>query len=102
MSPLEGLTGIQTTSEVTFDLRSVASITLHIQAHIAYIALHATTASKQHWRSNLISDLKSLTSITYVTKVAVGCSTVSLYRSHSVARFSPTIELPALLQLPLL
>ena len=30
------------------------------------VTFEATTASKQHWRSNVTSDLKSVTSITYI------------------------------------
>ena len=44
---------------------------LHIHVHIAYIAhfggSEATTASKQPRRSNLTSDLKSVTPITYLS-----------------------------------
>ena len=46
---------------------------LHIHVHIAYIvwilltASEATMASKQRWRSDLTSDLKSVTSITYMS-----------------------------------
>ena len=74
---LGGLYGLQTASEVRSDLRfEISDLNyLHIHVHIAYIALfggsEATTASKQPQRSNPTSDLKSVTSITYVPMAAL-------------------------------
>ena len=81
MGPFGSLRGhysLQTTSEVKSDLRIEISDPnyLLIHVHIDYMvwallaASEATKASKQPQRSNLTSDLKSVTSITYVTKVS--------------------------------
>ena len=72
---LGGRYGLQTTSEVISDLRFEISDLdyLHIHVHIAYMvwilltASVATTASKQPRGSDLTSDLKSVTSITYIS-----------------------------------
>ena len=68
-----------TASEVKFDLRFEISDPnyLLIHAHIAYMvwallaASEATTASNQPRRSNLTSDLESVTAISYVPMVAL-------------------------------
>ena len=81
MGPFGSLRGhhsLQVASEVKSDLRFEIRdpIYLRIHVHIAYMVLalmaasEATTASKQPQRSNLTSDFKSVTSITYVTKVS--------------------------------
>ena len=78
MGPFGSLRGhhnLQTASEVKSDLRFEISDPnyLHIHVHIAYMVLsplaasEATTASKQPRRSNLTSDLKSVTPITYLS-----------------------------------
>ena len=78
MVPFDSLRGhysLQTASEVRSDLRFEISDLeyLHIHVHIAYMewtlstASEATTASKQPRRSDLTSDLKSVTSITYIS-----------------------------------
>ena len=78
MDPFGGLGGrygLQTASEVRYALRFEISdlIYLHILVHIAYMvwslltASEATTASKQPWRSDLTSDLKSVTPNTYIS-----------------------------------
>ena len=72
---LGGHYGLQTASEVRSDLRfEISDLNyLHIHVHIAYMvwtlltASEATTASKQPRRSDLTSDLKSVTSITYIS-----------------------------------
>ena len=72
---LWGHNSLQTASEITYGLRFDMSYLnyLLIPIHIAYMAcallaaLEATTASKQPQRSNLTSELKSVTSITYVS-----------------------------------
>ena len=76
---LGGQYGLQTASEVTSDLRfEISDLNyLHIHVHIVYmfwthfegflVASEATTASKRPWRSDLTSDLKSVTSITYIS-----------------------------------
>ena len=72
---LRGHYGLQRASEVRSDLRFEISDPkyLHIHVHIAYMewslltASEATMASKQPRRSDLISDLKSVTSITYIS-----------------------------------
>ena len=81
MGPFGSLRGhhsLQIASEVKSNLRFETSDPnyLLIHVHIAYMewallaASKATTASKQPQRSNLTSDFKSVTSITYVTKVS--------------------------------
>ena len=81
MGPFGSLRGHyspQMASEVKSDLRFEISDPnyLLIHGHIAYMvwvllaASEATTASKQPQRPNLTSDLKSVTSITYVTRVS--------------------------------
>ena len=72
---LRGHYGLQTASEVRSDLRfEISDLNyLHIHVHIAYMvwtlltASEATMASKQPQRSDLTSDLKSVTSITYIS-----------------------------------
>ena len=66
---LGGYYGLQTASEVKFDLRFEISDPDYVLIHvlIALAASEATTASKQPWRSNLTSDLKSVTPITYLS-----------------------------------
>ena len=72
---LRGHYGLQTALEVRSDLRSEISDLdhLHTHVHIAYMvrtlltASEATMASKQPRRSHLISDLKAVTSITYIS-----------------------------------
>ena len=71
---LRGHYGLQTALEVRYNLRfEISDLNyLHILVHIAYMvwtlltASEATMASKQPWRSDLTSDLKSVTSITYI------------------------------------
>ena len=71
---LGGHYSLKTASEVKSDLRFEISDLdyLHIRVHIAYMvwalltATEATTASKPPQRSNPTSDLKSVTSITYI------------------------------------
>ena len=72
---LWGHCSLQTASEVKSDNRFEISDLdyLHIHVHLAYMvwtllaASEATMASKQPRRSDLISDLKSVTSITYIS-----------------------------------
>ena len=72
---LGGCYGLQTASEVRYDLRFEISDLdyLHILVHIAYMiwslltASEATTASKHPQRSYLTSDLKSVTQNTYIS-----------------------------------
>ena len=72
---LGGHHGLQTASEVRLDLRfEIRDLNyLHINVHTAYMvltlltALGAITASKQPRRSDRTSDLKSVTSITYIS-----------------------------------
>ena len=72
---LQGHYSLQTASEVKFYLIFQISDPnyLLIHEHIAFMvwallaASEATTASKQPWRSNLTSDLKSVTPITYLS-----------------------------------
>ena len=71
----EATTASKTASEVRSDLKfEISDLNyLHIHVHIAYMvwtlltASEATTASKQPQRSDLTSDLKSVTSITYIS-----------------------------------
>ena len=73
-----GQYGLQTASEVRSDLRFEISDLDYLQIHVhianmVWILLtdsEATTASKQPQRSDLTSDLKSVTSITHVTNVS--------------------------------
>ena len=80
MVPFDSLRGhysLQTASEIKYELIFEISDPNYLLIHvlIAYIvwdllaASEATTAYKQDWRSNLTSDLKSVTSITYATMV---------------------------------
>ena len=68
---LGGHYGLQTASEVKSDPSDLDY--LHIHVHIADMvwtllaASEATTASKQPQMSDLTSDLKSVTSITYIS-----------------------------------
>ena len=75
---LRGYYILHTASEVklnlTFEISDPKNHLVHV--HIAYMvwvllaSSEATTASKQPQRPNLTSDLKSVTSITYVTRVS--------------------------------
>ena len=82
MGPLGGLHGhysLQTASEIKSDFRfEINDLNyLLIYVHIAYRewallpASEATTASKQPWRSNLTSDLESVTSLAHVARVTL-------------------------------
>ena len=72
---LRGHYGLQTASEVRSDLRfEISDLNyLHIHVHIDYTvwtlltASEATMTSKQPQRTDLTSDLKSVTSITYIS-----------------------------------
>ena len=72
---LRGHYSLQTASEVNSDLRFQISDPDYLlnHVHIAYMVLNilaaskVTTASKQPRRSNLTSDLKSVTQNTYIT-----------------------------------
>ena len=80
MGPFGSLRGhhsLQTASEVKSDLRFEISDPNYLLIHVHIVdmvwavsaASEATTASKQPRRSNLSSDFKSVTSITYVTNL---------------------------------
>ena len=76
---LRGCYDLKTASEDRSDIRfEISDLNyLHIHVHIAYmflthfegflVASEATTASKRPRRSDLTSDLKSVTSITYIS-----------------------------------
>ena len=59
------ITGSEIQSDLRFEICDPNYLLIHVL--IALAASEATTASKQPWRSNLTSDLKSVTPITYLS-----------------------------------
>ena len=105
---LRGCYDLKTASEDRSDLRfEIRDLNyLHIHVHIAFmfwthfegflVASEVTTASKRPWRSDLTSDLKSVTSITYMSMcmflICFGPILVDSQRGHYSLQMASEIK----------